>query len=114
MAVIGAGVAGLAAARELRREGQKVVVVYEKSDQLGRTWVYDPRVESDPLGLDPNREIAQAENSALRMANARVLLDNLKMSQELENRRCPTWTKSSSLERLQIESAILREEIDHV
>ncbi|KAL2521931.1 Dimethylaniline monooxygenase [Forsythia ovata] len=50
MAVIGAGVAGLAAARELRREGQQVVVVYEKSDQLGRTWVYDPRVESDPLG----------------------------------------------------------------
>ncbi|KAL2511476.1 Flavin-containing monooxygenase FMO GS-OX-like 3 [Abeliophyllum distichum] len=57
VAVIGAGVAGLAAARELRREGQKVVVVYEKSDQLGGTWVYDPRVESDPLGLDPNREI---------------------------------------------------------
>ncbi|KAL2489646.1 hypothetical protein Fot_42938 [Forsythia ovata] len=42
VAVIGPGVAGL---------------VMEKSDQLGRTWVYDPRVESDPLGLDPNREI---------------------------------------------------------
>ncbi|KAL2546761.1 hypothetical protein Fot_15994 [Forsythia ovata] len=42
VAVIGAGVAGLA---------------MEKSDQLGRTWVYDPRVEYDPLGLDPNREI---------------------------------------------------------
>lgn len=56
MAVIGAGVAGLASARELKREGHRVVV-YEKSDQLGGTWVYDPRVESDPLGLDPNREI---------------------------------------------------------
>ncbi|KAL2511460.1 Flavin-containing monooxygenase FMO GS-OX-like 3 [Abeliophyllum distichum] len=56
VAVIGAGVAGLASARELKREGHRVVV-YEKSDQLGGTWVYDPRVESDPLGLDPNREI---------------------------------------------------------
>ncbi|KAK4411257.1 Flavin-containing monooxygenase FMO GS-OX-like 7 [Sesamum angolense] len=26
-------------------------------DRLGGTWVYDPRVESDPLGLDPDREV---------------------------------------------------------
>lgn len=56
VAVIGAGVAGLVTARELLREGHRVVV-YEKSDQLGGIWVYDPRVEPDPLGLDPNREI---------------------------------------------------------
>ncbi|KAK2979975.1 hypothetical protein RJ640_006783 [Escallonia rubra] len=56
VAVIGAGVAGLVTARELQREGH-TVVVYEKGDQLGGTWVYTPRVESDPLGVDPNREI---------------------------------------------------------
>nr|XP_043622676.1 flavin-containing monooxygenase FMO GS-OX5-like [Erigeron canadensis] len=56
VAVIGAGVAGLTAARELQRESHQVVV-FEKSHRLGGTWVYDPRVESDPLGLDPNRDI---------------------------------------------------------
>lgn len=56
VAVIGAGVSGLATAYALKREGQQVVV-YEKSEQLGGTWVYDPQVESDPLGLDPNREV---------------------------------------------------------
>lgn len=55
VAVIGAGAAGLVAARELRREGHRVVV-FEKGDRLGGTWVYDPRVDSDPLGVDPGRE----------------------------------------------------------
>ncbi|KAI9115231.1 hypothetical protein K1719_013550 [Acacia pycnantha] len=56
VAVIGAGVSGLVAARELQREGHRVVV-FEKSHRLGGTWAYDPRTESDPLGVDPNREI---------------------------------------------------------
>ncbi|CAI9106294.1 OLC1v1005420C2 [Oldenlandia corymbosa var. corymbosa] len=56
IAVIGAGAAGLATAREFKKEGH-VVVVYEKSDRVGGIWAYDPRVEEDPLGLDPNREI---------------------------------------------------------
>ncbi|XP_051121363.1 flavin-containing monooxygenase FMO GS-OX-like 2 [Andrographis paniculata] len=55
VAVIGAGVGGLTAARAIRAEGLHVTV-YEKSDRLGGVWIYDPRVESDPLGLDPNRE----------------------------------------------------------
>ncbi|XP_059651579.1 flavin-containing monooxygenase FMO GS-OX5-like isoform X2 [Cornus florida] len=59
VAVIGAGAAGLIAARELQSEGHRVVV-YEKGDRLGGTWVYDSRVESDPLGLDPNREIVHS------------------------------------------------------
>ncbi|XP_021810291.1 flavin-containing monooxygenase FMO GS-OX-like 4 [Prunus avium] len=54
VAVIGAGGGGLVAARELRREGHKVVV-FERGDQVGGTWVYTPNVESDPIGLDPNR-----------------------------------------------------------
>ncbi|KAK7323352.1 hypothetical protein VNO77_26823 [Canavalia gladiata] len=56
VAVIGAGVAGLAAARELSREGLEVVV-FEKTDHLGGTWKYDPRTDSDPIGVDPNREV---------------------------------------------------------
>lgn len=56
VAVIGSGVAGLVAARELQRESHQVVV-FEKSRSLGGTWAYDQRVESDFLGLDPNRDI---------------------------------------------------------
>ncbi|MCL7034329.1 hypothetical protein MKW94_029694 [Papaver nudicaule] len=56
VAVIGAGPAGLVASRELVREGHEVVV-YEQNDRVGGTWVYDPNVDSDPLGLDPSRTI---------------------------------------------------------
>ncbi|KAL3536995.1 hypothetical protein ACH5RR_000361 [Cinchona calisaya] len=59
VAVIGAGVSGLVTARELQREGQEVVV-YEKSDQIGGIWVYNPKVEADQLGLDPNRKIVHS------------------------------------------------------
>ncbi|CAN1333360.1 Flavin-containing monooxygenase FMO GS-OX-like 3 [Linum perenne] len=56
VAVIGAGAAGLAAARELRREGHKVVI-FEKSNQVGGIWVYTPESEPDPMSLDPTRKI---------------------------------------------------------
>ncbi|XP_073061225.1 flavin-containing monooxygenase FMO GS-OX5-like isoform X1 [Primulina eburnea] len=56
VAVIGAGVSGLATARALKSSGHRIVV-FEKLNQLGGTWSFDPRVESDPLGLDPTREI---------------------------------------------------------
>jgi cation diffusion facilitator CzcD-associated flavoprotein CzcO len=46
VAVIGAGAAGLAAARELRREGH-APVVFERSGGVGGTWMYDPRAEED-------------------------------------------------------------------
>ncbi|GAA0143889.1 oxygenase [Lithospermum erythrorhizon] len=59
VAVIGAGPAGLVAARELQREGHQVVV-YEKASRLGGIWVYDANVESDLLGIDPNRKIVQS------------------------------------------------------
>lgn len=59
VAVIGAGAAGLVAARELRREGHEVVV-FEHGDQVGGTWVYTPKIESDPLGLDPRRTVVQS------------------------------------------------------
>ncbi|OWM88390.1 hypothetical protein CDL15_Pgr003802 [Punica granatum] len=59
VAVIGAGAAGLVAARELRREGHRVVV-YERESQVGGTWIYTPKTEPDPLGLDQARPIVHS------------------------------------------------------
>lgn len=59
VAVIGAGAAGFVAARELRREGHRVVV-FERGAAIGGTWVYTTATESDPLGLDPFREIVHS------------------------------------------------------
>ncbi|XP_031502628.1 flavin-containing monooxygenase FMO GS-OX-like 5 [Nymphaea colorata] len=60
VAVIGAGAAGLAAGRELRREGHRVVV-FERGNTVGGTWVYTPEVESpDLLGVDPNRTLVHS------------------------------------------------------
>lgn len=67
VAVIGAVVAGLC-------EGYRVVV-FEKGNQVGGTWVYDPRVESDPLSLDPKREIVHCSlYRALRTSLPRQLM----------------------------------------
>ncbi|XP_074582060.1 LOW QUALITY PROTEIN: flavin-containing monooxygenase FMO GS-OX-like 4 [Curcuma longa] len=59
VAVIGAGAAGFVAARELQREGHRVVV-FERGAAIGGTWVYAAATESDPLGLDPFREIVHS------------------------------------------------------
>lgn len=59
VAVIGAGSAGLVAARELRREGHEVVV-FERGNKVGGTWVYNPTTESDPLGIDPARTVVHS------------------------------------------------------
>ncbi|XP_021721719.1 flavin-containing monooxygenase FMO GS-OX-like 4 [Chenopodium quinoa] len=59
VAVIGAGAAGLVAARELKKEGHNVEV-FERNTRLGGCWVYSPEVESDPLGLDPTRKIVES------------------------------------------------------
>lgn len=56
VAVIGAGAGGLVAARYLRLDGHKVVI-FEREDKVGGTWVYNPNVESDPIGLDPSRTV---------------------------------------------------------
>lgn len=59
VAVIGAGAAGLIAAHELRQEGHKVVV-FERENQVGGTWIYMADTESDPLGIDPTRNIVHS------------------------------------------------------
>ncbi|WVZ53573.1 hypothetical protein U9M48_004493 [Paspalum notatum var. saurae] len=48
--VVGAGISGLASARELRREGHHVTVMEQKSG-IGGQWLYDPTPNGgDPLG----------------------------------------------------------------
>ncbi|KAK1312451.1 Flavin-containing monooxygenase FMO GS-OX-like 7 [Acorus calamus] len=54
--VIGAGAAGLVAARELRREGHSVVI-FERAGGVGGMWIYDAAVESDLLSLSPRRRV---------------------------------------------------------
>jgi cation diffusion facilitator CzcD-associated flavoprotein CzcO len=49
VAVVGAGAAGLVAARELLRCGHEVTV-FEQSGEIGGVWVYTPDAEDDPLG----------------------------------------------------------------
>ena len=58
-AVVGAGAAGLAAAKELQDEGHKVDV-FEKSHSVGGVWVLDERVESDALGQSATRSIVHS------------------------------------------------------
>ncbi|ESQ35611.1 hypothetical protein EUTSA_v10007557mg [Eutrema salsugineum] len=59
VAVIGAGAAGLVAARELRREGHSVVVL-ERGSQIGGVWAYTSQVEPDPLSVDPTRPVVHS------------------------------------------------------
>ncbi|KAL4351419.1 hypothetical protein GQ457_06G032830 [Hibiscus cannabinus] len=59
VAVIGGGTAGLVTAKELQREGHHVTV-FEKANRVGGTWLYNPQVETDLLGLDPKREIVHS------------------------------------------------------
>ncbi|KAI4311658.1 hypothetical protein MLD38_036537 [Melastoma candidum] len=54
VAVIGAGAAGLAAARALILEGHDPVVL-EREGRVGGTWVYTPETNSDPTGQDASR-----------------------------------------------------------
>lgn len=52
-AVIGAGAAGLVAARELQKENHRVTV-FEQSDRCGGVWIYTDDIESEDLtGLNP-------------------------------------------------------------
>ncbi|KAL9246811.1 hypothetical protein vseg_020302 [Gypsophila vaccaria] len=74
VAVVGCGFAGLVAARELCREGHKVVV-FEREEQMGGTWVYTPEIESDLLGIDPSRTIVHSSlYDSLRINLSRHLM----------------------------------------
>uniref|UniRef100_A0ACD5UCP2 Uncharacterized protein n=1 Tax=Avena sativa TaxID=4498 RepID=A0ACD5UCP2_AVESA len=69
--VIGAGMAGLAAARELRREGHAVTVL-EQSGDVGGQWLYDPRSDAaDPLGAEEPAKVHSSIYASLRVISAR-------------------------------------------
>lgn len=55
MCVIGAGPSGLVVARELKKEGHKVVVLEQNLD-VGGQWLYDPKVEDQ----DPHSSIYES------------------------------------------------------
>lgn len=51
IAIIGAGVGGLAAARRALQANIGNVTVFEQSDQVGGMWVYTDKVGLDEFGL---------------------------------------------------------------
>ncbi|CAA0826867.1 Flavin-containing monooxygenase FMO GS-OX-like 9 [Striga hermonthica] len=69
--VIGAGPAGLAAARELRKEGHDVAVL-EQSHDVGGQWLYDPNVDHEgPLGPP---KVHSSIYSSLRLTSPREIM----------------------------------------
>ncbi|KAB2609416.1 flavin-containing monooxygenase FMO GS-OX-like 9 [Pyrus ussuriensis x Pyrus communis] len=72
--VIGAGPSGLVAARELRKEGHRVVVL-EQNHDVGGQWLYDPNVEGeDPLGRSPNLKVHSSLYTSLRLISPREIM----------------------------------------
>ncbi|KAK8325992.1 hypothetical protein V6Z12_A11G088500 [Gossypium hirsutum] len=59
VAVVGSGFAGLVTARELKREAL-LVTVFENANHVDSIWLFNSRVDTDLLGLDPNREIVHS------------------------------------------------------
>ncbi|KAI3454720.1 hypothetical protein Pfo_011383 [Paulownia fortunei] len=72
--VIGAGPAGLVAARELRKEGHNVVVI-EQSHEVGGQWLYDPKVEEEnPLGKESFLKVHSSIYASLRLTSPREIM----------------------------------------
>lgn len=58
VAVIGAGTAGLSAAKHSLANGFEVVV-FEQARQVGGTWVYTDNTGADEFGLDVHTSMYQ-------------------------------------------------------
>ncbi|KAL0658905.1 hypothetical protein Bca4012_079490 [Brassica carinata] len=72
--VIGAGPSGLVSARELKKEGHKVVVM-EQNDDVGGQWLYQPNVEEeDPLGKTKILKVHSSIYSSLRLISPREIM----------------------------------------
>ncbi|KVI06420.1 Flavin monooxygenase FMO, partial [Cynara cardunculus var. scolymus] len=65
--VIGAGPSGLVAARELKKEGHKVVVL-EQNHDVGGQWLYDPRLDQD------GKAIHSSIYESLRLTSPREIM----------------------------------------
>ncbi|KAJ1288128.1 hypothetical protein BS78_02G066200 [Paspalum vaginatum] len=69
--VVGAGMSGLAAARELRREGHDVTVMEQRGD-VGGQWLYDPRTDGeDPLGAKAPVKVHSGMYASVRLISPR-------------------------------------------
>ncbi|CAH8389612.1 unnamed protein product [Eruca vesicaria subsp. sativa] len=72
--VIGAGPSGLVSARELKKEGHKVVVM-EQNNDVGGQWLYQPNVEQeDPLGKTKSLKVHSSIYSSLRLISPREVM----------------------------------------
>jgi cation diffusion facilitator CzcD-associated flavoprotein CzcO len=69
--VVGAGMSGLAAARELLREGLAVTVMEQRGD-VGGQWLYDPRTDADdPLGIAAPVKVHSGMYASVRLISPR-------------------------------------------
>ncbi|GJN10536.1 hypothetical protein PR202_ga28635 [Eleusine coracana subsp. coracana] len=69
--VVGAGMAGLTAARELRREGHAVTVMEQRGD-VGGQWLYDPCTDAgDPLGTAAPVRVHSSMYASVRLLSPR-------------------------------------------
>jgi hypothetical protein len=73
VAVIGAGAAGLVAARECLRQGFEVRV-FENADHVGGVWKYTSDVEDDLLGQKPKQSLHGSLYKSLRTNLSRKLM----------------------------------------
>lgn len=72
--VIGAGPSGLVAARELRKEGHRVVLL-EQNHDVGGQWLYESNVEGeDPLGKKPFLKVHSSIYESLRLTSPREIM----------------------------------------
>lgn len=72
--MIGAGPSGLVTARELRKEGHRVVVL-EQNHDVGGQWLYDPNVEGeDPLGRNTFLKVHSSLYASLRLISPREIM----------------------------------------
>lgn len=102
VAVIGAGAAGLAATRELLREGHHVTA-FEQNDNVGGIWDYKEECETeDLLGRNPNRRhVHSSMYSSLRTNLPRQIMSfsdfpfipEVMGDQSHDSRRFPSHTE---------------------
>ncbi|KAG8379251.1 hypothetical protein BUALT_Bualt07G0069200 [Buddleja alternifolia] len=72
--VIGAGPAGLVAARELSKEGHNVVVLEQRHD-VGGQWLYEPKVDlENPLGKGSFLKVHSSIYASLRLTSPREIM----------------------------------------
>ena len=89
-AVVGAGAAGLAAAKQLRDDGH-LVKVFEASNDVGGVWQYNPETEAHPLGNPVDTRIHSSIYASLRTNLPREVMqfDAMPFTEEFDARRFP-------------------------